>query len=161
MTPQRLNKLFDSYFKVSVDHYIISFEDLDKLKKDLLTSKVKATREQIDFVYKLYPSKCLIRGASSGKSLKNKIKIGQLIDDVGYDKLVDTIDTYVKDCVKNKTYMMNFKTFLNNLPDYGESAQEVKVLSDEEKYLTEEERKLLDNNVKQELIFKRKKQGKQ
>lgn len=39
------------------------------------------------------------------------------------EQMLDAVTQYVADCKKNKTYMMNFSTFLNGVPD--ESTEEV------------------------------------
>jgi len=83
-------------------------------------SKVKESKLniEIDEIYNLYPSKCPIKNSSTGKSLKDKDKIKTLIKSKSKDELISTIEKYILECSKNKIYMKNFSTFLNNLPDY-------------------------------------------
>ena len=161
-TKTRLDKLFLKYFDteefVEDKLYFIDGFTIKKLKAEILHTRIKATPEQIEEVYKSYPSKCVVRGASNGKTLKNKKKIGEVIDEIGFEKLIKTIEIYTEQCKKHNTYMKNFSTFLNNIPDYDTEYKEQKPKSDEELYLSEEERMTLDNNIKQELIFKRKKE---
>lgn len=78
----------------------------------------KVTSEQVDEVYKAYPGKCVVRGASTGKTLKNKDKIRILLKTHKKDKLLYIISRYVRECERDNVYMKNFSTFLNNLPDY-------------------------------------------
>ena len=80
--------------------------------------KEKIKKEVIDFIYGLYPTKCLIKNSSTGKSESNKTKIATILKTMSKDKLSKTIEKYKKDCVTDKVYMKNFSTFLNNLPDY-------------------------------------------
>jgi len=76
-------------------------------------------KKEIDEIYNLYPSKCPIKNSSTGKSLKDKDKIKTLIKSKPKDELISTIEKYILECSKNKIYMKNFSTFLNNLPDYS------------------------------------------
>lgn len=71
----------------------------------------------ISNIYNSYPSKCPVRLSSNGKTTSDKVKIKSLLKDISETKLINTIDWYVKECIESKTYMKNFKTFLNNLPD--------------------------------------------
>jgi len=89
-------------------------------------------------IYNLYPSICPTKKTPTGKSAKDKDKIKSLIDSIGVEKLKSTIEKYVKDCEKGKVYMKNFKTFLNNLPDYDENhvLEEEKDLILNPQYLT-------------------------
>ena len=76
---------------------------------------------EVEQIYKAYPSKCPIKGSSTGKSKANKEKIKRLLKkDYNYNQLIYIIQRYIKECIINKTWMMNFKTFLNNIPDYKE-----------------------------------------
>lgn len=73
--------------------------------------------ENIELIYNSYPTRCVVGGRSTGKSAKNKDKLKILLKTITSDKLIDTIKWYVSDCKKTNTYMMNFSTFLNNIPD--------------------------------------------
>jgi len=46
-----------------------------------------------------------------------------LLKEYSKEHILKTIAWYVNDCKKNKIYMKNFGTFLNNLPDMTESKQ--------------------------------------
>lgn len=74
--------------------------------------------EEINNIYNIYPSKCPISSRSSGKSSKDKEKIGRLLKKGIMLKPI--IERYVKECTETKTYIKNFSTFLNNVPDYGD-----------------------------------------
>lgn len=78
-------------------------------------------RKDIDFIYSLYPTKCIVKGNQTGKSTKDKEKIKSLMVEKSKEELESIITRYVKECKDSKTFMKNFKTFLNNLPDYTET----------------------------------------
>lgn len=80
----------------------------------------------IDNIYNTYPSKCPIKNNSTGKCSKDKEKIRKLLKEKTKDQLIDTINWYIKNCIETKTYIKNFSTFLNNLPDIPEIKQEIK-----------------------------------
>jgi len=90
--------------------------DKNRLDKDIY----KESDKQIDEIYNMYPSKCKERKQSTGKSHRHKDKIKRLIKKVGYDTLKETIKLYLKESEKNKTWIKNFDTFLNNLPDISQ-----------------------------------------
>lgn len=73
----------------------------------------------VDRIYSLYPTKCPISGRATGKSYKDKIKLESLLKN-GHteEELSGIIDRYVKDCIRDQSFIKNFQTFLNNLPDY-------------------------------------------
>lgn len=74
-------------------------------------------KENIEEIYNSYPTRCVVGGRSTGKSAKTKDKIKTLLKTITPDKLIDTIKWYVEDCKKTNTYMKNFPTFLNNIPE--------------------------------------------
>jgi len=78
-------------------------------------------KEIINKIYNVYPSKCPIKGNNTGKSLKDKHKIKKLLVNTDKEKLISTINLYIEDCKTTKTYIKNFSTFLNNIPDYDEN----------------------------------------
>jgi len=75
--------------------------------------------KNVDFLYSIYPNACFVKNTSTNKSLKNKDKIKLLLKKYEFNKLKSIFETYISDCKKNKTYMKNFATFLNNIPDYN------------------------------------------
>jgi len=81
--------------------------------------------ENIELIYTSYPTRCVVGGRSTGKSAKNKDKIKTLLKTITSEKLIDTIKWYVDDCKKTNTYMMNFSTFLNNIPDVPEEYKHI------------------------------------
>lgn len=75
----------------------------------------------INNIYSLYPSRCVIKNSSTGKGSKNKEQIKKLLSNgETKDSLEKVIKFYVDDCKRNKVYMKNFTTFLNNLPEVHE-----------------------------------------
>lgn len=88
-------------------------------EKDKVNDNVN-DNENIELIYNSYPTRCVVGGRSTGKSAKNKDKLKILLKTITSDKLIDTIKWYVSDCKKTNTYMMNFSTFLNNIPDVPE-----------------------------------------
>lgn len=77
-----------------------------------------ADKEDVDAVYSSYPTRCVVNGRNLGKSSSDRGKIARLLKDKTRDQLVRTIQRYVDDCKRDKVYMKNFGTFLNNLPEY-------------------------------------------
>lgn len=71
-------------------------------------------------IYQAYPSKCPIKGRTTGKSSKDKGKIITVLKSSNEKDILEIIDLYIKDCVKTDTMIKNFSTFLNNLPDKDE-----------------------------------------
>lgn len=82
------------------------------------TEEFEALPEEVDAVYSAYPTRCVVQGRNLGKSSADKKKIARLLKDNSKEKLVKTIERYVEDCKREKVYMKNFGTFLNNLPEY-------------------------------------------
>lgn len=79
---------------------------------------IEIPQEYIDAVYDSYPKNCVVSGRNLEKSSANKKKIARLLKDNSKEKLIKTIERYVEDCKRDKVYMKNFGTFLNNLPEY-------------------------------------------
>lgn len=80
----------------------------------------KELNESIELIYSKYPAKCPIRKASNGKSTSHKNKIKTLLKSKTKNEILEIIKVYVNDCIKDNTYMKNFGTFLNNLPELEE-----------------------------------------
>ena len=72
--------------------------------------------EFIDRMYALYPAKCPKRGTSLGKSYKDKDRIRKLLKRYSFEEIERVIQHEVESKYE-KSYMQNFSTFLNNLPD--------------------------------------------
>tara|TARA_R110002020_G_scaffold51096_1_gene144777 strand:+ start:323 stop:1084 length:762 start_codon:yes stop_codon:yes gene_type:complete len=92
----------------------------------------KVKKEVIESLYSLYPTKCHVNNNSTGKSKTNKDKIKTLLKTTTEEHLKYTINRYKDECIKDKRYMKNFGTFLNNLPDYE---KEVDPHALDEKYI--------------------------
>lgn len=75
---------------------------------------------EIDEIYKLYPGKCPVSSRVTGKSSKDRDKIKKILKTISYQELKETINLYLEECIKTKTYIKNFDTFLNNLPDLND-----------------------------------------
>lgn len=86
-----------------------------------ITNIVEPTRCDIELIYTAYPSKCPVKGSSTGKSEKHKEIIAILLKTQSKAELLAKINRYKSDCVKDSRFMKNFGTFLNQLPDYSDS----------------------------------------
>lgn len=113
-----------SKYAISNKDRLSHFPDVES-KPSLKPNKTLSSDVRVEEIYNLYPSRCVVKNSSTSKSKKNKDKIAKLIDEVGYDKLSDTIKWYVEECKTHKTYMMNFSTFLNNLPEIPEEKKDI------------------------------------
>lgn len=80
-------------------------------------------KEKVQLIYSLYPSKCPIKNSSTGKTARNKDKIKKLLQNISTDELKSIINRYISECKESKTYIKNFGTFLNNIPDYSEEKE--------------------------------------
>ena len=83
-------------------------------------------KEDAEEIYKLYPTTCLNTGRRTGKSTKDKEKIIRLLKNHTKEELKFTIQKYIELSIRDKNYMMNFSTFLNNLPDYSDLIEKEK-----------------------------------
>jgi hypothetical protein len=79
--------------------------------------EIEILKENVEFLYSLYPSQCPEKKSSNGKCEKDKSKLEKLLKTKTLDELQELIQLYVEDCKAHKRYMRNFSTFLNNLPD--------------------------------------------
>ncbi len=117
---------------VNYTSYQSSDIDTDKPKtnerqtKDKRTTTIKEDKEYKEIIYSLYPSQCPVRNSSNGKSAKDKDKIEALLKTNSFESLKSIIERYTNDCVRDQTYMKNFSTFLNNLPDYTSVSSDIK-----------------------------------
>lgn len=75
----------------------------------------------VNRLYALYPTKCPVSGRHTGKSSKDKHKLEILLRTITEEKLAAIITRYIKECTEQNSYVKNFATFLNNLPDYESS----------------------------------------
>lgn len=83
----------------------------------------KETDNAVDHLYSLYPTRCPLRNSSTGKSSKCKTQIIKLLRTHSAEELEAIFSRYVAENL-GQHYLMNFSTFLNNLPDYSEPEPE-------------------------------------
>lgn len=83
----------------------------------------KNEAEVADYLYSLYPSKCPNRNCSTGKCSKDKLRIVRMLKSMSASRIEQAINLYVKECKENGSYMKNFSTFLNNIPDVQEEEE--------------------------------------
>lgn len=101
-------------------------ESVDSLLEEAVaaTTNGEAPGDEIDKaaarIYDLYPTKCPMRCTSTGKCAKNKTQIKALLKNHSEAELTYTIKRYVDECTKYGSYLKNFSTFLNQLPDYSD-----------------------------------------
>ena len=93
-----------------------SIEKYKKLDSD--SFKKTDLENEAEEVYKVYPTKCNNSNRSLGKSKKQLKTILKLFKTFTKDELIQTTKRYLKECEQSKTYLKNYSTFLNNLPDY-------------------------------------------
>lgn len=90
------------------------------LREEEKEKKKKPTfSEDVEYLYSLYPSKCPKRNMSTGKSFNDKKKIESLLKTMPKEELEFTIKSYVEESLRNDSFLKNFSTLLNNLPDMG------------------------------------------
>lgn len=90
----------------------------------------------IKTIFKNYPTRCFLKGSSTGKNKKNKIQIKNLLKEMSFDEIMEIQKLYVGDCIENKTYLKNYSTLLNNFPEKSsfEKIEPVKPKSAMDKY---------------------------
>ena len=90
------------------------------LREEEKEKKKKPTfSEDVEYIYSLYPSKCPKRNMGTGKSSNDKEKIKRLLTTMSKEELEFTIKAYVEESLRNDSFLKNFSTLLNNLPDMG------------------------------------------
>lgn len=97
------------------------FDTIEKIfpkPKKIMTVKEKVDSGAVDRIYALYPTKCPVSQRATGKSSTDKRKIERLLLDRSEEDLTKAIKRYLDDSVKTQSYIKNFSTFLNNVPDY-------------------------------------------
>ena len=93
-------------------------ESLFPKPKKGMTVKEKVDAEAVERIYALYPAKCPISKRATGKSSSDKRKIERLLLTRKEEDLTAVIKRYTEECIKTQSYIKNFATFLNNIPDY-------------------------------------------
>lgn len=106
---------------ISEQQIYSEIEALFPKPKRAARTTIGADKDAVEKIYALYPTKCPISGRSTGKSSKDKERIGRMLQTIGEDKLAATIKKYVEDSVAAKSYIKNFSTFLNNIPEIDET----------------------------------------
>lgn len=103
---------------------LISDDKIDIPDKENEKTENDVTKNQsggeVEEIYKSYPGKCPVSSRVTGKSSKDKDKIKKVLKTISYQELKETINLYLEECIKTKTYIKNFDTFLNNLPDLND-----------------------------------------
>jgi len=102
------------------------FGDINKLfpkPKKIMTVKEKVDSGAVDRIYALYPTKCPVSQRATGKSSTDKRKIERLLLSRSEEDLTNAIKRYLEESVKSQSYIKNFSTFLNNIPDYDSVLQ--------------------------------------
>lgn len=99
--------------KIRIDK---SKEENKEIEDKSSTKKKKEYCEFVERMYALYPTKCPIRGASLGKSYKDKERIQKLLRQYTEDEIESVFKNEIEEKY-GKHYMQNFSTFLNNFPD--------------------------------------------
>jgi hypothetical protein len=104
--------------KIRIDKNRIdkSKEENKEIEDKSSTKKKKEYDEFVERMYALYPTKCPIRGASLGKSYKDKERIQKLLRQYTEDEIESVFKNEIEEKY-GKHYMQNFSTFLNNFPD--------------------------------------------
>ena len=80
----------------------------------------KPDPDVVERIYKFYPTKCPVSGRPLGKCSKDKAKIATLLKTRTAEDIELTIREYIVDCKNHNTYLKNFGTLLNNLPEREE-----------------------------------------
>jgi len=160
-----------NYFKLSLDPLKELISDVkklnDKILKNLTTSRQKNEPQEVkklndiynitnkitnnitlevDDIYNSYPSKCPITNRLLGKSSQDKIKIRSLLKERSKAEILEAIKYYIYECKKTKTYVKNFKTFLNNIPD-------IKDLKDREEHLRRKDEEKADKRPFSDILI--------
>ena len=91
-------------------------EPKEKPKRAKQTASMDS--EAVERIYGLYPTKCPVGGRATGKSSKDKEKIARILQTMPEEKLTKIIKRYIDESIAGKSYIKNFATLLNNLPDY-------------------------------------------
>lgn len=104
--------------KIRIDKNRIdkSKEENKEIEDKSSTKKKKEYDEFVERMYALYPTKCPIRGATLGKSYKDKERILKLLRQYTEDEIESVFKNEIEEKY-GKHYMQNFSTFLNNFPD--------------------------------------------
>ncbi|MCP4665222.1 MAG: hypothetical protein GY849_02560 [Deltaproteobacteria bacterium] len=112
------NKDFDILISSNEFKDYLETKNLNIEKTDI--EKPKISENDILEVYQTYPTKDKNnnnRGTGKTKKVLPIIK-KLLTNEYEKENLINIINRYISECEKTKTYIKNFTTFLNNIPDY-------------------------------------------
>lgn len=96
-----------------------NIKEINKEEKEIEDKSSKKDDEIDEFVekiYKLYPTKCPIRGTSLSKSHADKKRIKALLKKYTKEQILMVVENEIKNKY-GKYSLKNFSTFLNNFPD--------------------------------------------
>jgi hypothetical protein len=69
-------------------------------------------------LYNLYPNKDILNNRNTNKNTKLYIILNKLLKKYSFIELRNIIALYIINCYITKTYIKNYKTFLNDIPNY-------------------------------------------
>ena len=106
-----------------VPYQMVANEIEDKFPKAkrTRTESEETDNDAVNRIYAIYPTKCPVSQRNTGKCSKDKDRIARLLKTTTEEKLSSTIKRYIDDCIKQNSYIKNFSTFLNNIPDTEET----------------------------------------
>lgn len=114
LQPNSDNENDNEYIEDNIENKKEGLREEEKEKK-----KKPTFSEDVEYIYSLYPSKCPKRNMGTGKSSNDKEKIKRLLTTMSKEELEFTIKAYVEESLRNDSFLKNFSTLLNNLPDMG------------------------------------------
>ena len=117
-TEKNRHGIFPTQDNIDYEHNKDCVDNKEKkeVEKEL---KEKDIEEFVDKVYKMYPTKCPIRGVSLGKTNKDKTRIKSLLRTYSKEEIIKVVEQEVRNKY-GKYSLRNFATFLNNFPDPNE-----------------------------------------
>jgi predicted phage replisome organizer len=99
-------------------------KDIEK-EKEKEKNKKEELEESIDNIYKLYPQRCPFKNRPLKSKEKNKKKIKSLLKEKTEEELYNIITGYLDNCKKTKTFLKDFSTLLNNLPEIEDMEEKI------------------------------------
>lgn len=91
--------------------------DINTDKEKIYKKEISPIKENVEKVYKNYPSKCIVTKRPLGKNSKNKEQIKRLLKEKTVEEMIEIQELYTKSCKSKDVYMKNYSTFLNQFPD--------------------------------------------
>lgn len=144
----KLRELYENQSNEDIFNEVKDIIKDEAMLKAMLKAKLKHLEDEdvsviidintIEEIYKTYPSNCIVKKERSlGKCAKNKEQIKTLLKKNTKDEIIKIIEAYKTNCVISGTYMKNFGTFLNQMPDYSEvqpkTPKFIQTITDEDK----------------------------